>query len=73
MLISGGEVSKAKLFVNNSSGEIGLVGYWDVVAYDELAEYGVKHINALEKRRERNYTYHLKHTRQSMASMAVKT
>lgn len=37
MLISGGEVSKAKLFVNNSSGEIGLVGYWDVVAYDEFA------------------------------------
>lgn len=37
MLISGGEVSKAKLFVNNTSGEIGLVGYWDVVAYDEFA------------------------------------
>jgi ATP-dependent Lon protease len=34
---SGEEVSKAKLFVNNSSGEIGLVGYWDVVAYDEFA------------------------------------
>jgi len=29
ILISGGEVSKAKLFVNNSNGEIGLVGYWD--------------------------------------------
>ncbi|TQO36594.1 ATP-dependent Lon protease [Arenibacter algicola] len=37
ILISGGEVSKAKLFVNNSSGEIGLVGYWDVVTYDEFA------------------------------------
>lgn len=37
ILISGGEVSKAKLFVNNSSGEIGLVGYWDVVSYDEFA------------------------------------
>ena len=36
-MISGVEVSKAKLFVNNSSGEIGLVGYWDVVAYDEFA------------------------------------
>jgi ATP-dependent Lon protease len=34
ILISGGEVSKAKLFVNNSNGEIGLVGYWDVVALD---------------------------------------
>jgi len=37
ILISGGEVTKAKLFVNNSNGEIGLVGYWDVVAYDEFA------------------------------------
>ena len=37
ILLSGGEVSKAKLFVNNSTGEIGLVGYWDVVAYDEFA------------------------------------
>jgi len=37
ILISGGEVTKAKLFVNNSSGEIGLVGYWDCVAYDEFA------------------------------------
>lgn len=37
ILISGGEVSKAKLFVNNSSGDIGLVGYWDVVTYDEFA------------------------------------
>ena len=37
ILISGGEVTKAKLFVNNSNGEIGLVGYWDCVAYDEFA------------------------------------
>ncbi|HOX77163.1 MAG TPA: BREX system Lon protease-like protein BrxL [Bacteroidales bacterium] len=37
ILISGGEVSKAKLFVNNANGDIGLVGYWDVVAYDEFA------------------------------------
>jgi ATP-dependent Lon protease len=37
ILISGGEVSKAKLFVNNTTGDIGLVGYWDVVTYDEFA------------------------------------
>ncbi|NLN95590.1 MAG: BREX system Lon protease-like protein BrxL [Bacteroidales bacterium] len=37
ILISGGEISKAKLFVNNTTGEIGLVGYWDVVTYDEFA------------------------------------
>jgi len=36
-LISGGEVSVPKLFVNNASGRIGLVGYWDVVAFDEFA------------------------------------
>ncbi|MCE2892631.1 MAG: BREX system Lon protease-like protein BrxL [Aquidulcibacter sp.] len=37
ILISGGEVSVPKLFVNNTSGKIGLVGYWDVVAFDEFA------------------------------------
>jgi len=37
ILISGGEVSVPKLFVNNSSGKLGLVGYWDVVAFDEFA------------------------------------
>jgi ATP-dependent Lon protease len=37
MLISGGEVTQAKLFVNNTNGQIGLVGYWDNVAFDEFA------------------------------------
>ena len=37
MLISGGEVTVPKLFVNNASGKIGLVGYWDCVAFDEFA------------------------------------
>ena len=37
MLISGGEVTVPKLFVSNSTGKIGLVGYWDVVAFDEFA------------------------------------
>ncbi|CPV54860.1 Uncharacterised protein [Mycobacteroides abscessus subsp. abscessus] len=37
MLISGGEITVAKLFVNNSNGRLGLVGYWDVVAFDEFA------------------------------------
>ncbi len=36
-LISEGEVTIPKLFVNNSNGRIGLVGYWDVVAFDEFA------------------------------------
>ena len=37
ILISGGEVTVPKLFVNNSSGKIGLVGFWDTVAFDEFA------------------------------------
>lgn len=37
MLISGGEITVPKLFINNANGRIGLVGYWDVVAFDEFA------------------------------------
>jgi len=37
ILISGGEVSVPKLFVHNGTGKLGLVGYWDVVAFDEFA------------------------------------
>lgn len=36
ILISGGEVTVPKLFVNNATGKIGLVGYWDCVAFDEF-------------------------------------
>lgn len=37
ILLSGGEVTAPKLFVNNANGRIGLVGYWDCVAFDEFA------------------------------------
>jgi len=37
ILISGGEVTVPKLFVNNATNQIGLVGFWDVVAFDEFA------------------------------------
>jgi ATP-dependent Lon protease len=37
ILISGGKVTVAQLFVNLSSGRIGLLGVWDVVAFDEVA------------------------------------
>lgn len=47
MLLSGGEVTVAKLFVNNSTGRIGLVGYWDTVAFDEFAGKGKKADKAL--------------------------
>lgn len=37
ILLSGGEVTVPKLFVNNSNGRIGLVGFWDIIAFDEFA------------------------------------
>ena len=38
ILLSGGEVTVPKLFVaNTKGGQIGLVGFWDVVAFDEFA------------------------------------
>lgn len=37
ILISGADVTQPKLFVNNSNSTIGLVGYWDVVSFDEFA------------------------------------
>jgi len=47
ILISGGEVTVPKLFVNNSTGKIGLVGYWDTVAFDEFAGRNKRTDNAL--------------------------
>lgn len=37
MLVSGGEVTVPKLFINNATGRMGLVGLWDMVAFDEFA------------------------------------
>ncbi|TRU39078.1 MAG: BREX system Lon protease-like protein BrxL, partial [Microcystis aeruginosa Ma_MB_F_20061100_S20D] len=46
VLVSGGDVSKARLFVNNNGNRIGLVGYWDVVALDEFEqEVGSKRVD----------------------------
>ncbi len=47
ILISGGEITVPKLFVNNVTGKIGLVGYWDVVAFDEFAGRKKRVDNAL--------------------------
>ncbi|MCP3944505.1 MAG: BREX system Lon protease-like protein BrxL [Desulfobacteraceae bacterium] len=47
ILISGGEISVPKLFVNNNTGKIGLVGFWDTVAFDEFAGKKKKANNAL--------------------------
>lgn len=37
ILISGGQTTVANLFYNLSSRQVGLVGLWDVVAFDEVA------------------------------------
>ncbi|MBN1935997.1 MAG: protease Lon-related BREX system protein BrxL [Anaerolineae bacterium] len=37
ILISGGQTTVAQLFMHLGSGAIGLVGLWDVVAFDEVA------------------------------------
>ena len=47
ILISGGEVTVPKLFVNNSNGKLGLVGYWNAVAFDEFAGHDKKPNKAL--------------------------
>lgn len=36
ILISGGKASSANLFYNNARRTVGLVGHWDVVAFDEV-------------------------------------
>ncbi len=47
ILVSGGEITIPKLFVNNSTGKVGLVGYWDTVAFDEFAGKKKRVDNAL--------------------------
>ena len=37
-LISGGDVSKARLFVNNNGNKVGLISFWDVIALDEFEQ-----------------------------------
>ena len=43
-LISGGQASKATLFYNNARNKIGLVGFWDTVAFDEVAGIRIKDV-----------------------------
>jgi ATP-dependent Lon protease len=38
MLVSGGQGTAASLFVNNASGQIGAVGQWDAVCFDESTD-----------------------------------
>ena len=41
-LISGGQATKATLFYNNQRRKIGLIGFWDTVAFDEVGGIKVK-------------------------------
>jgi ATP-dependent Lon protease len=41
-LVSGGQATKATLFYNNQRKKIGLVGFWDTVAFDEVGGIKVK-------------------------------
>lgn len=76
VLISGGDVSKARLFVNNTGNRIGLVGYWDVIALDEFEqEKGGKKVDSDLVKIMQNYMANQsfnrgKETYQATASMA---
>ncbi|WP_420378798.1 BREX system Lon protease-like protein BrxL [Gilvibacter sp.] len=76
VLVSGGDVSKARLFVNNTGNKIGLVGYWDVVALDEFEqEKGSKRVDGDLVKIMQNYLANQefnrgKETYQATASMA---
>ena len=41
-LISGGQATKATLFYNSARHKVGLVGYWDCIAFDEVAGIKIK-------------------------------
>jgi len=76
VLVSGGDVSKARLFVNNTGNTIGLVGYWDVIALDEFEqEVGSKRVDGDLVKIMQNYMAQQsfnrgKDTYQATASMA---
>jgi ATP-dependent Lon protease len=41
-LVSGGQATKATMFYNNARGKVGLVGFWDTVAFDEVGGIRIK-------------------------------
>jgi ATP-dependent Lon protease len=47
-LISGGQATTPILFYNNAKQQIGLVGYWDVVAFDEVASMRIKDPDSIQ-------------------------
>ena len=51
VLVSGGDVTSARLFVRMSGKreELGLVGYWDVVAWDEFEQQPGRSVDAVNR------------------------
>lgn len=47
-LVSGGQATKATLFYNNARKRIGLVGFWDVVAFDEVAGINIRDVDTVQ-------------------------
>ena len=48
MLLSGGKASTANLFYNNARRQVGLVGHWDVVAFDEVGGMKITDPDAIQ-------------------------
>jgi ATP-dependent Lon protease len=46
--VSGGQATKSILFYNNARSKIGLVGFWDTVAFDEVSGIKVKDPDAIQ-------------------------
>ena len=47
-LISGGQTSSPTLFYNNQRRKVGLVGFWDTIAFDEVGNMKVKDPNTIQ-------------------------
>jgi len=47
-LLSGGQATKATLFYNNARKRVGIVGFWDAVAFDEVAGIKIRDPDAIQ-------------------------
>jgi ATP-dependent Lon protease len=47
-LLSGGQASTPTLFYNNQRRKVGLVGFWDVIAFDEVGGARIKDPNTID-------------------------
>lgn len=57
VLVSGGDITSARLFVKYSGNKeiMGLIGYWDVVAWDEFEHQPGKHVDPVMIDTMQNY------------------